>query len=155
MIEYWLSGKPMDNAVEVLDGSYAQPANLLCVDGSLAGALQMDERYGERFYPLVFRLDPFSNKPVIENYGYFYRGGDPEYDIIQSFYRGAEDSSVFRGDNTETTRPEPALPYHHLLNLPNTPEDVRFRQLGVRELVENPALFNEFISTWIISKPST
>lgn len=134
----------MDDKVKELNEYHAIAGNILCASGGLEDVLQLYDKGGMKYQPLTLWKQA-DGRLTLDNFWLLYQGFDREYDSIPKFFNRDEESIVFHG------REGYNLPYHHLLNLPNTPEDVRFRQEGVKELVENESLF-KFVEDLLASQ---
>lgn len=108
--------------------------NILMSSWSLEDAFELWE-WKDRFYPLKFDFN--GNRLVIKNSHYLYHG-DPHFNEISRYFDKLDSPFTY---NRETPHGMSPLWYSHILNLPNTPEDVRHRQAWIRELVENIELF--------------
>ena len=124
----------MDDKVNEIDSNHVRLGNALCASGDLEDALQIAENKERRYFPIAAWEDPRIGR-ILFNSQSIYQGSDVEYDVIRRFFDRGEKEFLRPVSNNH------GLVYHHLLNLPNTPEDVRFRQSGVRELVENEDLY--------------
>ncbi|MBW3011039.1 hypothetical protein KY326_02380 [Candidatus Woesearchaeota archaeon] len=134
----------MDDKVEVLGLDHTWGPNLGSVKGSLEDAMQL-RRYGDhRFYPVELRGDPPNPRfAKIANSGLLFLGHDREYDVITGVFQGSEckvfDIKMEHDGKDYYFRSK--LPYHHLLNFPNTRQDILFRRAAVEELLENEELY--------------
>jgi hypothetical protein len=127
----------MDDKNIELNRNHGSASNVLCVSGTIEDAMQLYDQNGNRYHPLDLHRQP-TGEILLDHSSLLFKGYDSEYNIIHRFFSADEKSVIFNGGDE---RRDASLPYHHLLNLPNTPEDVRFRQEGVKELVENPRLY--------------
>jgi len=128
----------MDDYVRDLNSEHGTAENILCVSGDLISAFQLKYDYGNKYYPLDMYSMP-DGSIIFHGAEILYKGHDREYGVVHNFFESDGKSIIFRGGDT---RRGPSLPHHHILNLPNTPEDVRYRQAGVRELAERDDLYN-------------
>jgi len=91
----------------------------------------------DRLHPLTFGYS--GNDIVIQNTRYLYHN-DPHYNEITAYFDRLKESPFYHDKYTQHKRSP--LWYSHILNLPNTPEDVRLRQEWVKELIKNQDLFS-------------
>jgi hypothetical protein len=146
MAKSYSSDKIMDGKILELNKNHAVAENILCRRGNLEEALQLSSAQGQRYYPLTL-WESGRNDLALDGFWNLFLGEDRENDVIPRFFEANIDSPVFEFSTSNDYR----LPYHHLLNLPNTPSNVRFRQGGVRELVENESAF-KFIEEVLVSQ---
>ncbi len=122
----------MDDELRKLNDSHGNSPNMLCVDGDLEKALQIGGEKG-RYYPMNL-AGMIDGQFIVADVHELFLGFDEEYDSIPSFFGLNLDGKVFYSFNN------PFWP-NHLLNLPNTPQDVRFRQEGVKEMTRRKDLY--------------
>ncbi|MCK4670047.1 MAG: hypothetical protein KAT43_02495 [Nanoarchaeota archaeon] len=136
----------MDEKIEKLNRrNVVWAANMVSVDGTLEEALQLQGDPGNKFYPVHLQHQEHRDDQI-ENSGLLYLGHDREYEVIERMFGGNE-HPIFQGKvsmlGSDAYHKTP-LPYHHLLNLPNTTKDVRFRQEAVKEFIKNKELYDFF-----------
>lgn len=130
-INAWLYPK-----VNVFEERDMPLANILTTNGTLEAALELWNG-NERYFPLA--LDGFFWDDLHISHSRWLFHDDPHYNEISAYFDSLE-WSAFYYDRKNYKRPP--LWYSHILNLPNTVQDVRLRQDGVKELVWNEALFS-------------
>jgi len=117
----------IDKSREIGPGYFSAP-NMLCAGGKLETAMQLSTHPDTRYDPLA--IDRSGGGRCIVNTFLLYMF-DPELRVVRN--------ALSRKETQQ--REKTHLDYKHLLNLPNNPANVRFRQEGVRELSENDELF--------------
>ena len=133
---------PIDENYEI-DRYHFSPPNALCASGSLEDALQLTNLSGAKYAPLsLVRKIRGSETRVIPNFFCIFQQ-DPE---TQSLDRALSSNAIFSQHPYEKQKSN--KPYLKLLNLPNTPENVRLRQEAEKEFVKSGAL----IRSWVILK---
>lgn len=125
----WLYG-----GVNVFNDKNITLPNILTSSQSLEAALEIWE-WEDRFHPL--KCDFNGDTLTITNSRYLYHD-DPHFNEISRYFEKLKSPFSF---NRSTQSIRSPLWYSHILNLPNTPEDVRKRQSGIRALIENTELF--------------
>jgi len=118
-----------EDKIQSLGDDHFKGPNIVSTKGTLTTALGLEKNY----HPIVKRAKV--PRTVLYNTTKLYPKEDKELDIISKtistgvgFIHTREDGEIAD------------LRYHHLLRLPNSPEDVRFRQQAIKELVEKPEL---------------
>jgi len=129
----------MDDRNLELNMNQRPTSNILCKEGTFEDDMQLFERYGNKYYPVLLKEN--NNKLYIENTDTLFKGFDKEYAVIHHLFQSTKDSKIF-SENYEDMYQNLALPYHHILNLPHTKENILFRQEGIKELVNNEPLYN-------------
>jgi hypothetical protein len=131
----WESSLWQDPKHNVFEERLMPLPNILSSSWSLEDVFELWE-WSDRLHPLAF--DYTGNSLTIQNTRYLYHN-DPHYNEITSYFDRLKESPFYHDRYTQHKRSP--LWYSHVLNLPNTPEDVRLRQEWVKELVENNDLF--------------
>jgi len=115
-----------ENVYEIKGRMYCPVANILCADGTIEEAMQLQSGDETRFWPLK---SDFNDIVHIQNWWYLYNNDEKEYEIIRRFLSNNDPVIEKVG-------------YCQLLNLRNKPEDIRYRQKAVKLLCDNKEIYD-------------
>jgi hypothetical protein len=124
----------LDETVQEITEQHFSPPNLLCSKGNIRDAMQLYIGEGGQFLPL-------SLNPRAKNGGDYLISGLEDIFIKGRSAKADYEYRVLDINFNSGDMPKRNTPSNLPLSLSNKPEDVRFRQEAVREIVRNPQIY--------------